>query len=152
MGSSGPGELEGVALLADLSPPPVARLSDLPAETQLALRDLSMGDCARAATRLRDIREAFPDEARLYLLEGASFVCNGDGRRALVTFDALDRAVEDRGLKRPRQLPWYRAQAQILEGDLEAALESLGEVDRVDSRHRGAARKLARKIETTSIQ
>jgi len=151
MGSSGPGELEGVALLADLSPPSVARLSDLPSETQLALRELSMGDCGSAAGRLRELRENFPDEARLYLLEGASFVCNGDGRRALVTFDELERAVEERGLKRPRQLPWYRAQAQLLEGDSEAALESLGEVDRVDSRHRGAARKLAREIETRGM-
>ena len=95
---------------------------------------------------------AHPDEARLYMLEGASFVCAADGRRALLSFEDLERAVEERGLKRPRQVPWYRAQAQLLVGDAEAALESLSEVDRVDARHRLAARKQAREIETSQFR
>jgi hypothetical protein len=145
-------ELEGVARLADLSPPPIQRLSELPRETQVALQELSQGQCHSAATRLRGLREAHPDEPRLYLLEGASFVCAADGRRALISFDELERAVEDRGLKRPRQIPWYRAQAHLLEGDVDGALKSLEEVERVDAQHRSAARKLSRDIEASQMR
>ena len=87
VGSPDPDSLEGVATLADLKPPPIGRLSDLPSEAQLALSELSQGQCVSAAGRLRELRERYPTEGRLYLLEGASFVCAADGRRALVSFD-----------------------------------------------------------------
>ena len=67
-------------------------------------------------------------------------------RRALVSFDELERAVEERGIKQPKLTHWYRAQAHLLVGDSQSALKSLSEVEREDARHRAESKSLIREI------
>ena len=123
--------------IADQTPPEVSRVSDLPPEVQFAVSDLTTGNCQTAAGRLRLAREA-AEEPRLFILEAGSYVCAGDGRKALSVFDELDSAVEA-GARLPVVAHWFRAQAHLLAGEAGPALEQLELAIVHDPKHRKAA-------------
>ena len=124
--------------IADQTPPEVSRVSDLPPEVQFAVSDLTTGNCQTAAGRLRLARKKQPEEPRLFILEAGSYVCAGDGRKALSVFDELDSAVEA-GARLPVVAHWFRAQAYLLAGEAEPALEQLELAIVHDPKHRKAA-------------
>jgi len=129
--------VEGLAGLADRSPPEVARIEDLPGGVQPVVADFGSGSCRTAAGRLRGLVRNNPDEPRLVLLEGAAWVCAGDAGKALKILGPL--STDEGGSRAPRQVWWYLAQAHLLEGDAKAALEALTMAEREDPRHRGRA-------------
>jgi glutaredoxin len=140
--SGGGGALPGAPIpalsaLADQTPPEVARISDLPPEVQFAVSDLAKGDCRTAAGRVRSARNKRPDEPRLFLIEGAAFVCAGDASKALGVFDDLDALLADAAP--PRAVHWYRAQAHLLKGEGALAVALLELAITHDPKHREAA-------------
>ncbi len=132
------GPVAGLAELADRSPPEVARLGDLPSEVQFAVADLSRGDCKTAAGRFRSARGRAPKELRLFLLEGASFICANEGSKALKVFAELEAELPE-GQEPPRALHWYKAQAHLLQGEADPALAQLQQAAIHDAGHRKAA-------------
>lgn len=134
-----------LAALADRSPPEVGRLRDLPSEVQFAVADLAAGDCRTGAGRLRSARGQQPDSARLYVLEGAAFVCAGDANKALGVFSALDSMLN--GQPPPNGAYWFRAQAHLLRGEGNAALKYLSDAEVHDPKHRKEATRLKAEVE-----
>ncbi len=140
------GAVEGVAALADRSPPGIRKLDRLPAEVQPAVGDFARGQCRTAAGRFHAAHATHPEVLDLYVLEGASFVCAGDARRALRAFRELDAARGPDGPPEPRQAAWYRAQARLLDGDARGALVDLRQAEVQDARHREQAAEQADRL------
>ena len=147
-GRPGPvGPVAGLAAIADRSPPDVGRLADLPPEVQFAVGDLANGDCRTAAGRFRSARSQAGDKARLYVLEAGAFVCAGDSRKALRALKDMDAMIADKGGSVPRSASWFRAQAQLMDGDAGSALISLSDARINDPKHREKAAEQTRAIE-----
>jgi glutaredoxin len=127
----------GLAALADRSPPEVARIEELPGTVQQVVADFGAGDCRTAAGRMRGIVRENPENTRLQLLEGASWVCAGNGSKALKTLEPLSKT--EISASRPRQVWWFLAQAYLLEGDGRSAMEALSRAQQEDPAHRGRA-------------
>ena len=127
--------LPQVAALANRTPPALVRGEKAPAYVEDAMRDLARGDCLQAAARFRTARRQHPDDRRVWVLEGASFVCAGDGAAALQPLDIVAREGEP-----TPAIHWYRAQALLLEGRAADALELLEKVAASDNPHRAAAK------------
>lgn len=142
-GPSGP--VPGVVPLADQSPPEIARIEDLPPTVQQVVADFGSGDCRTGAGRLRGIVRANPGEPRLELLEGAAWVCAGNGGKAVKILEPLSKLEIDQ--KRPRQVWWYLAQGHLLEGHADLAIEYLSRAQQEDPRHRDRARALAQRVQ-----
>lgn len=137
--------VDGVRVLADVSPPDVGRLSDFPSETQLVVADFGRGDCRTAAGRLEGIQRTAPTDLRLVVLQGAALVCAKDGRRALKVFDDLETRVANEGGE-ARQRHWYRAQAHLLQGEATEAIAALQRAEAEDPRHRSQASALVERV------
>ncbi len=121
--------------IADRNPPTVRRVSALPDGADSAVDALVSGDCITAAGLLRGIRRRSPDVARLYTLEGAAWLCAGNGQKGIAVLDEL----EARGGELPRSFHWTRGQLHLLEGDGHAALLDLTEAQLRDPTHRDQA-------------
>lgn len=132
-----------VASLAVREAPRLRDPSGLPEQALLASQSLANGDCVTAAGRFKAAAREAP-EARLYLLEGASWVCAGRGDRALEAFAALEALGEEP----PRTLPWYRAQAWLLVGKDAEAIEDLTRAQLEDPKHRDQAAALTRAVQS----
>ncbi|HCH64859.1 MAG TPA: hypothetical protein DFR83_18785 [Deltaproteobacteria bacterium] len=136
-GSAPTGPVKGVAALADLSAPEVARLEELPPAVQMVVADLGSGDCRTAAGRMRGIVRENPDMPRLGMLEGAAWVCAGNGAKANRILKPLSEL--EASANPPRQVWWYLAQSQLLMGNVDEALQSLVKAQQEDPRHRARA-------------
>lgn len=112
-----------LAALADRTAPDVGANEKIPVYANEAVRDLRDGDCRTAAARFRSARRTHPSERHMWLLEGASWVCAGEGAEALAALDPLARDAA-----RPPGTDWYRAQALLLTGEVAAALDALDAV------------------------
>ena len=132
-----------LALLADTSPPVIGRLRSFPPQAHLALGDLGAGRCESAAERFRSVQDGNPDDARLVLLEGASYVCADDGGRAVAILGGLLKGTDSP----PPQTYWYLAQAYLIEGERVDAMFALSKAVLHDPRHRKAAQKQIKTIE-----
>ena len=124
-----------IAALADRSPPTLSG-DAVPEDALPAASELARGDCRTASARLRTARMRAPDDAALWSLEAASFVCAGEGKDALSALDGL----AERGLAAPVSAAWTRAQALLLIGDLEGAEDALDAVIASDPTRASAAR------------
>jgi hypothetical protein len=144
------GHSEAVRALADVRPPEVHRIADLPAGVQQAVGDFSRGDCRTAAGHLKVLQRQHPDELRLPLLEAGALVCAKDPRRALQVLEALEARVPA-GSGAVPQRHWVAAQAWLLSGEPDPAIEALRRAELEDARHRDQARaQLARVRELIS--
>jgi len=141
------GPVAGAAALADRTPPDIARLADLPPAVQHAVGDLARGDCRTAAGRFKSARRASPDDPRLPMLEGASWVCVGDVRSAQAAFAEMDAIATRTGAPRPRAASWYQAQAALLAEDADRALVLLSDAQLQDPKHRDAASAQLKQVE-----
>lgn len=130
--------LPAIAAFADRTPPVVGADEEIPAYAKEAVRDLRSGDCRTAAARFRTVRRSHPAERRFWMLEGASWVCAGDGAAALAALDPLSRDAA-----RPTGTDWYRAQALILTGQVADALDALTAVGGGTGARADQARKQA---------
>jgi hypothetical protein len=83
----------------------------LPSDLSLVATDLQNNDCRTAAGRARQLRLANPGIGALQLLEGAAFVCAGDGAKAVKALEGARSEASD-----PGRAEWLRAQAFLLEG------------------------------------
>ncbi len=106
--------------LADRSPPPVGAAEEVPEYAQSGVTLLGKGDCRTAGARFRAARRAHPEDRRLWVLEGGSFVCAGDGASALMSLEVLAQDPEATPAAR-----WFYAQAQLLSGNVGQALTAL---------------------------
>lgn len=130
--------IPAIAAFADRTAPTVGADEEIPTYIEEAVRNLRDGDCRTAAARFRVARRGHPAERRLWLLEGASWVCAGEGREALAALDPLSRDAA-----RPPLTDWYRAQALLLSGNAAAAVSALDAVSNTDSRRATQAREQA---------
>lgn len=110
-----------IAALADRSPPPVPDPVTLPDDASSALVDLERGQCGLAAARLHTSRLRHPGDPAVAWMEGATWVCAGEGTRAQ---EALDAYLADGGASTP-ELLWFQAQAALLQGEPGVARERL---------------------------
>lgn len=123
-----------IVALADITAPTASFSDAFPSAADAAIMSLARGDCLSAAAAFRTARRGHSDMARLWVLEGASFVCAGqpdDARPVLEQILGTDNP--------PRQGWWYLAQACLLQGDAECAHDALERSIAVDSRHRRQA-------------
>ncbi len=126
--------------LVDRTPPEPPPPSSLPSGALDAVRDLRRGDCLAASARLRTTRRGVPTHTELRLLEGATFVCAGDGSEALEAVEPLKGKVAG------GEVAWTLARAHLLLGQPEPARRYLKEVIAVDARLRGRAGALLLRI------
>ena len=118
--------MKASASLVDRTPPKVPTWDKPPKGVEDVLKDLSRGDCWTASARLRGLRKSLEESRELRVLEGASFVCAGDGRAAANAVDPL-LDVDFRG-----DALWVRANAALLMGtvvEAESYLELIIERD-----------------------
>lgn len=130
------------AALADRSVPPSGLLGDATRAAGDAVTDLERGDCRTAAAHLRTARRRAPELARLWLVEGAAFVCAGDGPSAAAALDAVMKGTA----ARPPEAAWYQAQAALLMGDPTKALDALAIAESEEPARKKAASELASRI------
>ncbi len=123
-----------LADIADLSPPRVSLSESLPRLAESGAMELARGDCRSAAAHFRTAHSEHPELPRLAVLEGASFVCAGDGPAALKPLRALSAQAEP-----PPLTWWYLAQACLLIGDGDCAARALSAVIEQDRHHLDAA-------------
>ena len=112
-----------IAALADRTPPHVADNEAVPKYAEDGANLLKNGDCRTAGARFRTARRSHPEDRRLWVLEGGSFVCAGDGAAALQSLDEIAKDPE----ATPAAL-WFHAQALLLTGSVGPALDALGRV------------------------
>lgn len=125
-----------VAALADRAAPPVGAAATLPEYARAGASLLAAGDCRTAGARFRAARRSQPEDRRLWLLEGGSFVCAGDGAAALQSLELLARDREATPEAR-----WYHAQALLLTGSAGRAAEALEELSGGDDPYAQRARE-----------
>jgi predicted Zn-dependent protease len=106
--------------LAVRDPPALPTGAGMPSDLSLVGADLKNNDCRTAAGRARQLRLANPSIGALQLLEGAAFVCAGDGAKAI---KALEGARSEPSA--PGRAEWLRAQAFLLEGRGAEAIAAL---------------------------
>ncbi len=130
------------ASLVDKTPPAAPPVSALPRKARDVRRDLLAGDCFTAAARGRGIQLKHPDHVELGVLVAASMVCAGKGREAEAILQPLLESVPGgRG-------SWLMAQAHLLQGHPDAAMEWLSKASRTDARLRPRAEALMSLIST----
>jgi hypothetical protein len=125
-----------IAVLVDRTPPEAPRSQDFPAEVFDVIRDLRRGDCWTASVRLRGIRKQLPEDPRLRLLEGSSFVCAGNGAAAEAAVSPL---LETYSGSEPA---WIAANAALLQGKSDQARALLEMISVTDSTLRPRAETL----------
>lgn len=135
----------GIAALADRTPPSVGANEAVPEYAQAGVTALQVGDCRSAAARFRTARRAHAEDRRLWVLEGGSFVCAGDGAAARQTLDVLAADPE----ATPAAL-WFHAQALLLTGNVGLALEALEKVADSRSPYAEQARSQRERLKSTS--
>ena len=128
------------AALVDRTPPEPPPPSALPAGALDAIRDLRKGDCLSASARLRATRRGIPEHVDLRLLEGAAFVCMGDGPEAIDAVEVLKGKVSG------GEVSWTLGRAHLLLGQPKAARRYLLTVVRDDTALRGRAQALLDRI------
>jgi hypothetical protein len=131
-----------VAVLVDRTPPEPPKASSLPPEVFDVIRDLRRGDCWTASVRLRGIRKKLEEDHRLRILEGASFVCAGDGPAAEAAVTPLLETYPD------GEPAWIAANAFLLQGKTEKAKALLEAVSVTDSIRRERAKTLLLRLDT----
>lgn len=125
-----------ISALAVRDPPKVGTGEDVPDYAKTGVNLLQHGDCRGAAARFRTARRAHPEDRRLWVLEGGSFVCAGDGAGALQTLDVLSRDKDATPAAR-----WFYAQALLLTGSVGPAEEALSVVAATKSPYAEKARE-----------
>ncbi|MDG1480477.1 MAG: hypothetical protein P8R54_12840 [Myxococcota bacterium] len=128
--------------IAITAAPRVEFSDSLPESAEIGMMDLARGDCQTAAAHFRTAGRRNPDHAKIRVMEGASFLCAGDSREAREVLLPLADAPEPSG-----QLWWYLAQACLLEGDVECALDSLKRAEGGSIRYRERAQKQHRQLQ-----
>lgn len=112
-----------IAALADRTPPKIAENEAVPKYAEDGAALLKRGDCRTAGARFRTARRSHPEDRRLWVLEGGSFVCAGDGAAALQSLGEIAKDPE----ATPAAL-WFHAQALLLNGSVGPALDALDRV------------------------
>jgi len=137
----GPTVLES-AELVDRTPPKRPLWTHPPRGVDDVLSDLADGDCWTASARLRGLRKSAVDADELRVLEGAAFVCAGNGKAAALAVDPLV-ALDFNG-----QATWIRANAALLVGEVELAQLLLKQVIERDTDLSRSAEALLQRINT----
>jgi hypothetical protein len=111
--------VKGAKELADRTPPLIENIPGASQDLQLARDAFAAKDCRSGAARLVKVQANPSDQPRIAVWEAGAWVCAGDGKRAQ---KALANAT---GLGASGEARWVEAQAHLLNGDPNAALDSL---------------------------
>ena len=130
------------AAIVDRTPPPVPDWPAPPQDIGDVLKDLGRGDCWTASARLRGIRKSQEDSPTLRTLEGALFVCAGDGKAAAAAVDPL---VPNDSVG---EATWIRANAALLMGSVDDAKRLLNILVEKDTKWRRSSQALLVRIDT----
>lgn len=130
-----------IAALAVRDAPKVGAGEDVPDYAKAGVTLLGRGDCRSAAAAFRTARRAHPEDRRLWVLEGGSFVCAGDGPGAMQTLDVLSRDKDATPAAR-----WFYAQALLLNGSVGPAEDALGAVAASKSPYAEKAREQLNRV------
>lgn len=136
-----------IVAIADTTPPPASFSEGLPPAADTAIMNLVRGDCQTAAAHFRTARRGAPETARLWVLEGAAFVCAGAPDEARDVLDAITASEAP-----PSQAWWFLAQACLMQGDTNCAIPALNETILVDKRHRRQAEGQLRQLQAALQQ
>ncbi len=121
---------------------PRVEFSDtLPESAEAGMMDLARGDCQTASAHFKTAARRNPDQPRIRVLQGASHLCAGDAAEALDVLQPLADLPTA-----PPQMWWYLAQACLIQGDTDCALEALEQAMEKDPRHREGARRQQRQL------
>jgi hypothetical protein len=134
-----------IAALAVRDPPKVGAGEDVPEYARPGVNLLERGDCRSAAARFRTARRAHPEDRRLWVLEGGSFVCAGDGAGAMQTLEVLSRDKDATPAAR-----WFYAQALLLTGSVGPAEDALGAVAASKSPYADKAREQLARVRSSA--
>ena len=134
--------LDGAAALVDRTPPKVPSWDKPPKGVEDVLKDLRRGDCWTASARLRGLRKSHEESQELRVLEGASFVCAGNGQAAANAVEPLLK-TDFRG-----EALWVRANAALLMGSAAEAQRYLQTIIERDLDGRRDAEALLLRIST----
>ena len=141
-GDERPAPMLKAASIVDRTPPRKPKWDVPPKEVGDVLKDMARGDCWTASARLRGIRKSQKESQDLRTLEGALFVCAGNGRAAaeavdpLVSHDVVGEAT------------WIRANAALLMGAVDDARTLLTLLVERDTKWRRSAEALLIRIDT----
>jgi hypothetical protein len=130
--------VKGAKELADRSPPLIENLPGASQDLQLAKDAFAAKDCRSGAARLVKVQANPSDQPRIAIWEAGAWVCAGDGRRAQ---KALAKAT---GLGASGEARWVEAQAHLLNGDPNSALNALSLI--TDPTFTGKASALIEKV------
>lgn len=137
-----PAPMLKAASIVDRTPPRVPKWAVAPKKIEDVLKDMARGDCWTASARLRGIRKSQEESPELRTLEGALFVCAGDGRSAA---DAVDPLVDHDVVG---EATWVRANAALLMGAVDEAKTLLTRLVERDTSWRRSAEALLIRIDT----
>jgi hypothetical protein len=137
-----------IITIADTTPPTASFSENLPSSADGAIMSLVRGDCLTAAANFRTARRGSPEVGRLWVLEGAAFVCAGDAAEARDVLEEVTAATE----VPPRQAWWYLAQACLMQGDIPCAVPALNQTILTDKRHRRKAEGQLRQLQAAQEQ
>ena len=141
-GEDAPAPMLDSAAIVDRTPPRMPKWTMPPKEIADVLKDLDRGDCWTASARLRGVRKSQEDSPRLRTLEGALFVCAGDGKSAAAAVDPLI-STDVVG-----EATWIRANAALLMGAVDDAERLLTVLVEKDTRWRRSSEALLIRIDT----
>ena len=127
--------------MAIVKAPRVTFSDSLPESAESGMMDLARGDCQTAAAHFRTAARRNPDQPKVRMLEGASWLCAGNAGEARQVLEPLS---EDP--KAPPQTWWYLAQACLLRADADCAALALGKTVELDPRHRESAKRQKRQL------
>ncbi|MFT5680038.1 MAG: putative Zn-dependent protease [Myxococcota bacterium] len=130
------------ASLAVVASPRVEFSGSLPESAEAGMMDLARGDCQTAAAHFRTAGRRNPNQTRIRVLEGASFLCAGDSKEAVEVLKPLADNPDPSG-----ELWWFLAQACLLEGDASCAMDALTTAEQSGPRYRERASRQKRQLQ-----
>lgn len=101
--------------------PPTDHARDYPGDVGDTIAGMSKGQCEAAAARLRVETRKAPNDMYLAYYQGLANVCVRNGPEAVAALSKVDHMGSDL----PWGFEWWWAQALVLNGDTEGALDTL---------------------------
>ncbi len=137
-----------VADLARLELPPLPRIRDRPPQLEDAFLEMERGAWGNASRRFRIFRKRQPQQWIGWYYEGLCWLQVGKADSAREALEVAYQLADDHRVV----TAWYLAQAALLQGDLDRALQMLSEVDGPTSPLKDQARDLEQELQSQRLK